>query len=90
MFVGVRQICLLALDALGLSTEVGAGGLIAAEDRLQDRAEERPEDNLGTAKLRQSHPEDQDELEDVVEGLITLATSLTREGERTYGTSIRR
>ena len=58
---------LLALDALSLRTKVGAGGLIAAEDGLHDWSDEGPEDDLSTAELGKCHPEDKDELEDVIE-----------------------
>jgi len=59
---------LLCLDTLSLGTKSSRCGLVAAEDRLEDRLHERSEDNLSTVELRKGHPEDQDELEHVVEG----------------------
>jgi len=49
---------LLCLDTLGLGTKSSRCGLVAAEDRLEDRLHERSEDNLGAVELRKCHPED--------------------------------
>lgn len=53
--------------SLGLSAEVGRGAG-AGEEAAKDRLDEGVEDNLGTVGLGKGHPEDSDELEDVVEG----------------------
>jgi len=62
----VIDLQVLASGLLGLCTKIGRGGgvgKVAGEERL----EERSEDNLGAAGLRESHPDDEDELESVVE-----------------------
>lgn len=53
--------------SLGLGAEVG-GGTAGGEETANHGLEEGVEDNLGTASLGKSHPHDQDELENVVEG----------------------
>lgn len=58
--------------SLGLGAEVG-GGTVGGEETANHGLEEGVEDNLGTAGLGKSHPHDQDELEDVVEGCDQLA-----------------
>jgi hypothetical protein len=52
---------------IGLSTEVGRGRS-AREEAAQHRLEERVEDNLSAVGLGERHPQNEDELEDVVEG----------------------
>jgi len=54
------------LRLLGLGLEAG-GGTLALEVAGEDGLEEGAEDNLGAASLGESHPEDEDELEGVVE-----------------------
>jgi len=59
------MIHLLSLLGLGLKVlRGGAGGEVAGEDRL----EEGSENDLSASGLGKSHPEDEDELEGVVEG----------------------
>ena len=56
-----------ARGAVGLSTQVGRGRSTTTEVTAKERLNERVEDNLGAAGLRKSHPEDEGELEGVVE-----------------------
>jgi len=54
------------LRLVGLGVEASGGGA-AVEVAGEYWLEERAEDNLGTAGLRKSHPENENELEGVVE-----------------------
>jgi len=55
------------LDLLSLSLEVLRGGGGGSEVAGEDGLEEGSEDDLGASGLGKSHPEDEDELEGVVE-----------------------
>ena len=63
--------CLLAFESLvGLVADItrGGGGRAATlEEAGEDWLEDRSEDDLGTVGDGKGHPQDQDELEDVVE-----------------------
>jgi len=52
---------------LGLGTEVGGGGAGLGEEAAKEWLDEGVEDDLGATSLGKSHPEDEDELEGVVE-----------------------
>jgi len=55
-------------SGVGLSAEVGGSGASLGEVAREDGLEERAENHLSTSSLGKSHPEDEDELEGVVEG----------------------
>jgi len=50
-----------------LGAEVGRGGASLGEVAREDWLDEGAEDDLGSSSLREGHPEDEDELEGVVE-----------------------
>lgn len=53
---------------VSLRAKVGSGRTALGEEAGEDRLDEGTEDDLGTTGLRKSHPQDEDELEGVVEG----------------------
>lgn len=61
------QYLLRLAGSLGLGLQVGRGGT-AREETGEQWLNEGVEDNLGAAELRERHPENKDELEDVVKG----------------------
>ena len=61
---------LLSLDALSLSPEVRRSRLVlGGEDWSEYWLEQRPKHNLCSIELRKTHPEDQNEFEDIVKRL---------------------
>ena len=59
---------LLAFESsIGSGADLGGCGRLVLEEAGEKRVEERLEDNLSAIGDRESHPQDQDELEDVVE-----------------------
>lgn len=54
-------------SCISLSAEVGSGGTRGGEVAGENGVDERAEDDLGTGGLRKGSPEDQDELEGIVE-----------------------
>ncbi len=60
------------------------------EEAGEDRLNEGSEYNLGAVRLGESHPQDKDELEGVVESCDTSVTEHRQLDEETYGTSKRR
>ena len=56
--------------------KVSSGGTRAAEETREDGLEERAEDDLRSVGHWERHPEDKDELEDVVEGLQSVSQHL--------------
>ena len=62
---------LLALRCrVGLGANIRRGGAGVNEEAREDWVQESAEDNLGAVCHWEGHPEDQDELEDVVEGCL--------------------
>jgi len=79
------------LRLLGLSLEVlrsgGGGGEVAGEHGL----EEGSEDNLGAGSLGKSHPEDEDELEGIVEWEpVNGVDSALEEGQESIDDPVRK
>ena len=70
---------LLALGSLiSLASEVSGSAASRAEKAREDWLDDRSEDDTGAVGDRESHPEDEDELEGVVEGCETLARAIGR------------
>ena len=60
---------LLAFQSrIGLGADIAGGGSLALEKAGKEWVEERSEDNLSAVGDGKGHPQDKDELEDVVEG----------------------
>lgn len=60
---------LLAFESsVRLASNVGSSAAGAAEEAGESWLKDGSEDDLGTVGDREGHPQDQDELEDVVEG----------------------
>lgn len=55
-------------SSIGLGPEVGGSGTSRREEAREDRLDDRAEDDLSAVRRRQGHPQDEDELEGVVEG----------------------
>jgi hypothetical protein len=57
-------------SSVGLGADIagGSGSTLTLEKAGKERVEEGSEDNLGAIGDGKGHPENQDELEDVVEG----------------------
>jgi len=53
---------------ISLASKIGGGTAGLAEEAGEDRLNERSKDDLGSVGDWESHPEDQDELEHIVEG----------------------
>lgn len=84
---------LLALGSrICLGSEVGSGCSGGREESGENGLDDRSEDDLGTVGGRESHPENKDELEDVVEcyHMSAITVRMAIEEISTYGTSIRR
>jgi len=58
---------LLRLGCVRLGSEISGGGAGLGEEAREDRMDKGSEQDLSTRCLRKSHPEDEDELEGVVE-----------------------
>lgn len=54
--------------SIRLASDIGGSVTSAAEEAREDRLKEGSEDDLGTVGGRESHPQDENKLEDVVEG----------------------
>lgn len=60
---------LLAFESsICLASYIGGSVTSAAEEAREDGLKEGSEDDLGTVGDRESHPQDENKLEDVVEG----------------------
>jgi len=60
---------LLAFESLiGFASDVRGGAASLGEEAGEDRLDERSEDDLGSIGHGEGHPQDQDELEHIVEG----------------------
>jgi hypothetical protein len=80
-FTKLRYDCLSRLlafqSSIGLVAKVtrGSAGTGALEETGKKRVEEGSEDDLSAIGDRERHPEDQDKLEDVVEGCQGLRSA---------------
>ena len=65
----VVQSCpsLVLRSGIGFRTQITCGGSALGEEAREDWLNEGPENDLGATCLRESHPQDEDELEGVVE-----------------------
>ena len=54
-------------SSVGLASNIGGGTTGLGEEAGEEWLENRTEDNLSAVRHWESHPQDQDELEDVVE-----------------------
>jgi hypothetical protein len=78
-------------SSIGLGAQIRCGAAAGGEEAGEDRLDERAEDNLGAVGHGESHPEDQNEFEGVVEGCGILVTKCgVRRCTDTYGTSRQR
>lgn len=86
----VSAIGLLRLGgSIGLGPQVGRGRA-ALEETTEDGLEEGVENELGTVGLGKRHPEDQDELEDVVEGEpVSGADGTLNDGQESVDNPVR-
>lgn len=79
---------LLAFQSgISLASNIGGGATSLAEEARKDRVDDGSEDDLGAIGRGEGHPQDQDELEDVVERcreLVRMSGTVLR---ITYGTS---
>ena len=64
---GASSNLLLRLGCVRLGSEISGGGAGLGEEAREDRMDKGSEEDLSTRCLRKSHPEDEDELEGVVE-----------------------
>jgi hypothetical protein len=55
-------------SSISLGPQISSGAASRGEEAGKDRLDEGAEDDLGTVRHGQGHPEDKDELEGVVEG----------------------
>jgi len=79
------------LGLLSLSLEVLGGGGTGCEVAGEDGLEEGSEDDLGTSGLGKRHPEDEDELEGVVEWEpVDSAYSALEEGQESIHDPVRK
>jgi hypothetical protein len=65
--VGASSNLLLRLGCVRLGSEISGGGTGLGEEAREDGMDKGSEEDLSTRCLRKSHPEDEDELEGVVE-----------------------
>ena len=70
-------------------SKVGCGSAGTREKSREDWLKDRSEDNLSTIGHRKSHPEDKNELEDVVECCHILVSEVQYWKGDAYGTSKR-
>ena len=63
----ILLLCFGSLGRIRLRSELSRGGAGLGEEAREDWVDEGPEQDLGSGGLRKSHPEDEDELEGVVE-----------------------
>lgn len=73
------------LSSIGLSTEAGGSSVLALEVAGEEWVKSVAEEDLGTAELWKGEPEDEGELEEVVEwepvGEVKTGFKDTEEGE---------
>jgi hypothetical protein len=62
-----------------LAAEIGSSGTGRGEESGEDRLNDGSEDDLSSIGHGKSHPEDKDELEDIVEGYLPVSDS-TKKG----------
>lgn len=60
---------------IGLAPKIGSCGSRLREEAGEDRLDQGAEDNLGAVGHWEGHPEDKDELEDVVKGCCNVSTA---------------
>jgi hypothetical protein len=79
---------LLALGSgVGFRTEISGSGPALREEAGEDWLNEGSEHDLSAIGLRESHPQDKDEFECVIESYDGLANEHDQVGDQTYGTN---
>lgn len=76
-------------NRISLGSEVSSGSSAGREESSEDWLDDRSEDDLSAVGDWKSHPENKDELEDVVE-CCDVSAIVYAFRKYTYGTSIRR
>jgi hypothetical protein len=76
-------------SSISLVTDICSGAAALGEEARENGVDEGSEDDLCTVGDRERHPQDEDELEDVVEGYTLLVSPRWQLQNCTYGTSRR-
>jgi len=86
LFLSVTAVCLLVLcRGIRLCSKVSSGSAGVGEESGENWLNDGSEDNLSAAGHWESHPQDEDELEDIVKCYLMLASGV----QSHYWTSIR-